>query len=476
MLLARLLGVCGLAVGVTASHAQVIPTTKPPDPAIVSAIPTSARDGFYSELREARRKSAPRIVFVPGILGSKIDECRADGSQCTNIWGTLGAVTRSNIDLSLRSDRRYRTDVVDSMFFTDVYGRAIDYIRTKAEAVVPDSSDDALVTIFHYDWRQSNSENAKLLQKRVCDVRAHAAMSPIYIIAHSMGGLVTKVWAARYANEPCTNGEKPKVTQIVFVATPHLGSPKSIKALAEGYNILFDELVGLKRHLGFFERNYLLDAINQAGVSFPSLYELLPIRTSEYCRQQKPDLDKASNPVDGDDNKPINLFDVDNWRRYDLLRRIGSPAVRRSYYEHGLAPMLRQAEQLLCEIVDFDPMTVADVIYLFGREKDDRTYGWFQLRSSVPEGIGRSTNIQGDGTVPTYSAQNFLISSTRQTKEVIADHTSIISSSPILDVVEEWYVKAGKRADLETGRANAQYASLLSRRDGGVRKAVPCVA
>jgi hypothetical protein len=122
---------------------------------------------------------------------------------------------------------------------------------------------------------------------------------------------------------------------------------------------------------------------------------------------------------------------------------------------------LRHAEQLLCEIVDFDPRTVAEVIYLFGREKDDRTYGWFQHRSGAPDSIGRSTNIQGDGTVPTYSAQNFLISSTRQIREVRADHTSIISSGPVLDIVEEWYGKAGKRADLEIGRANAEYASLL---------------
>jgi pimeloyl-ACP methyl ester carboxylesterase len=463
MSLARLLGVCGLAIGATASQAQVIPTNKLPDETMVSAIPQSTRDGFYSDLHEARRKNAPRIVFVPGILGSKIDECRADGSQCTNIWGTIGAVTRRNVDLSLRSDRVYRTDVVESLFFTNVYGRAIDYIRAKAEFVGTDSIDDALVTVFHYDWRRSNSDNAKLLKKRICDVRANAAKSPIYIVAHSMGGLVTKVWAARHANEPCSNGEKPEVTQIVFVATPHLGSPKAIKALADGYNILFDELAGLKRRLGlgWLEQNYLLNAVNQAGISFPSLYELLPIRTSEYCRQQKPELGKASNPVDGDDNKPINLFDVENWRRYDLLRRIGAPAVRRSYYEHDLAPLLRQAEQLLCEIVDFDPRTVADVIYLFGREKDDRTYGWFQLHAGAANSIGLSTNIQGDGTVPTYSAQNFLISSTRQIREVRADHTSIISTAPMLDLVEEWYVKAGKRANLETGRANAQYASLL---------------
>lgn len=461
MTLARLFGVLVLAISVRASYAQVIPPSTPLDDTTISNIPQSARDKFYSERRVARRKSTPRIVFVPGILGSTIDECRADGSQCTNIWGTAGAVRRSDVDLSFRSDRFYRTDVVDSLFFKDVYGGALEYIRGKAESVVSDSADDALVTVFHYDWRLSNGENAKLLKERVCLVRAHAESSPIVIVAHSMGGLMTKVWAARHAKEPCPDGKKPDVAQIVFVATPHLGSPAAIKAIAEGYNILFDELTGLKRYLGWLERNYVLDAINQAGISFPSLYELLPIRASEYCIQQKPALAKAAVPVVGDDNEPVNLFDVDTWRRYDLLRRIGAPAVRRSYYEHDLAPLLRRAEQLLCEIADFDPATVADVVYVFGREKADRTYGWFHLHSGAADSIDSSTTMQGDGTVPVYSAQNFLVSTTRQTAEVQADHTSIINSRTVLGLVDDMFVKAIQRADLQTARANTQYASLL---------------
>ena len=295
---AKLLGayVCIFAISGAASFAQVIPLNKSTDELKISNIPQSEQNKFYSERRAARRKSTPRIIFVPGILGSKIDECRADGSQCTNIWGTAGAAARSDVDLSLRPDRVYRTDVVESVFFKDIYGGVLDHIRTKAESIISDSVDDPLITVMHYDWRLSSGENAKLLKERVCLVRAHAESSPIIIVAHSMGGLVTKVWAARHAKESCADGKKPDVKQIVFVATPHLGSPKAIKAVAEGYNILFDELTGLRRYLGRWERNYVLDAINQAGFSFPSLYELLPIRSSEYCGQQKPSLDKSFSP------------------------------------------------------------------------------------------------------------------------------------------------------------------------------------
>lgn len=459
---ARLIGTFFiLMVAVTGSSGQtILPLNEPPDRTLAQKIPQSELDKFYEERNASQRRNTPRIIFVPGILGSKIDECRSDGSQCVNIWGTVGAIKRE-VDLSVRPDRMYRTDVVDSIFFKDIYGGVLDYIRAKAEALASDRVDDALVTVFHYDWRFSNSDNAKRLRDRVCAVRLHAESSPIVIIAHSMGGLLTKVWAARYGKEPCPNGKAPEIAQIVFVATPHLGSPKAIKALAEGYNIIFDELGGVKRYLGFLERNYVLYSVNQAGIAFPSIYELLPIRSSEYCNSRKPSLARAAVPVVGDDSKPVSLFDIDAWRRYDLLRRIGAPAVRRSYYEHGLAPLLKASEQLLCEIADFDPSSLAEVTYLFGREKADRTFGWFHLRSGAADSIEKSTLMQGDGTVPVYSAQNFLVSSTRQTAEVEADHTSIVSSEVMRYLIDDMYGKAIRRAELEPARANPKYASLL---------------
>jgi pimeloyl-ACP methyl ester carboxylesterase len=472
---AKVLAACILLIGMKAGHGQAL-TSPPPDPpgsSIMQGVTQSERDGFYFKRRTARRENAPRVIIVPGILGSKIDECQADGSQCHNIWGTIGAITRNDVDLSFKADRVYRTDVVESLLFNDVYGSIVDHIRNQASSVGLDIPSDPLVTVFSYDWRVSNADNAKRLRDRICGVRMNAPNSPIVVVAHSMGGLMTKIWAARYAKEACGDGKIPSVSQIFFVATPHLGSPKAIKAIAEGYNILFDELVGLKRYLGLWERNYLLDAINQAGIAFPSLYELLPIRSSEYCLAAKPSLAKALIPVNGDDQKPVNLFDVETWRRYELLRRIGLPAARKNYYDNALAPMLKDAEQLLCEISDFDPAAVADVIYLYGREKADRTYGWFHLRSGKVESIDDSKIMQGDGTVPVYSAQNMLVSSTRQTIEVQADHTSIISSSVLLGLVDDLYIKAAKRADLQTARSNDQYATLLVAETAGSRAWLP---
>jgi pimeloyl-ACP methyl ester carboxylesterase len=276
--------------------------------------------------------------MIAGILGSEIDECNADNSGCTSIWGTAEAAVRKDIDLTVKADKVYRTDVVDSLFFVNMYGNVINYIRSKALTVATDRTDDPLLTVFHYDWRLSNDINAKTLAKTICEVRAHAPNSPIVVLSHSMGGLIAKIWAEKYGATACDDGTVPHVREIVFVWTPHLGSPKAIKALADGYNLLFDDLNGLRYYLGWFERNYILTSINQSGFSFASFYELLPIRMSEYCLAKRPFLAEASDPVDGDAGKPVNLFNIEMWKRYDLLKQIEPPAAREAYYEAKIAP------------------------------------------------------------------------------------------------------------------------------------------
>jgi hypothetical protein len=327
----------------TAAYSQTIPLKNEIDRSAVASIDQSQVDDFYRNTREANRKNAPRIIFVPGILGSKIDACQSDGSQCRPIWGTVSAITDSNVDLSIRDDRVYRTDVVETLFFNDVYGDILEYIREHAGRISPDSRNDPLLSVFHYDWRLSNAHNATLLKERICETRQRAPNSPIFLVAHSMGGLILKIWAKYHATQDCFNGAKPAVQRLTFVATPHLGSPKTIKAIADGYNLLFDELDGLKRLIGWFETNYLLAAVNQSGMSFPSLYELLPIHTSAYCRTIVPGLAKLPNAAEGEDGNILNLFDVTIWKKYDLLRRIGAPAVRDVYYTSKLPDLLKKA-------------------------------------------------------------------------------------------------------------------------------------
>ena len=107
---------------------------------------------------------------------------------------------------------------------------------------------------FDYDWRRDNIENAKRLHNFIEEKRAYvqAEYKKRYgvddydvrfdIVAHSMGGLVSRYYL-RYGDADLPeDGTEPQVTwggaervrRLVQVGTPNAGSAKSIKQLVHG--------------------------------------------------------------------------------------------------------------------------------------------------------------------------------------------------------------------------------------------------
>jgi len=71
---------------------------------------------------------------------------------------------------------------------------------------------------FPYEWRNSNVFSANLLDAKVEDVKAICDCDKVDIVAHSMGGLVTRAYiqSSDYDND---------VDQLIFLGTPHKGAP-----------------------------------------------------------------------------------------------------------------------------------------------------------------------------------------------------------------------------------------------------------
>jgi len=109
---------------------------------------------------------------------------------------------------------------------------------------------------FDYDWRRDNVENAKGLHAFIQEKRAYVQQQykehfgvedadvTFDIVAHSMGGLVSRYYL-RYGDADLpTDGSAPKVTwagapyvrRLVLIGTPNAGSAKSLKQLVEGAN------------------------------------------------------------------------------------------------------------------------------------------------------------------------------------------------------------------------------------------------
>jgi hypothetical protein len=125
---------------------------------------------------------------------------------------------------------------------------------------------------FPYDWRKSNVDTAELLKDKIEEVKAVCSCTKVDIIAHSMGGLVTRqyIQSDYYQND---------VDQVVFLATPHLGAPKAYLTWEGGTRSKgIEEYLALKileqegEHLGYSD---VFDYIRKRPIS--AIKELLPI-------------------------------------------------------------------------------------------------------------------------------------------------------------------------------------------------------
>src|SRR5262249_3902935 len=132
----------------------------------------------------------------------------------------------------------------------------------------------------------------------------------------------------------------------------------------------FDTTTWISSVFGWAE-NRLWAALNKAGPTFPSFYELLPIQSSEYCRQAVPDLAQLSPVlVAGEDKlwRPVNIFKEDVWDAYKFYQKIQGLGVDVDKLRGELKGMLQKAEAFACDIVAFNPLDVASSVYFLGQE------------------------------------------------------------------------------------------------------------
>lgn len=194
------------------------------------------------------------VIIVPGIAGSELFH---NGEE---IWMNLGKMT---IDIG---------DDFLNVLAMDEEGNSIetievgDIIRDKLEFyniwenMIKDLEDSGYVEgetlfVFPYDWRVDNRDSAEKLNTFIENVKDSTNTESVDIVAHSMGGLVTKQYVTKY-------GES-SIDQIIFIGTPHYGSSKSLKVL------MYGDMFGVKHALSpqriqFITRN------------MSTVYQLLP--------------------------------------------------------------------------------------------------------------------------------------------------------------------------------------------------------
>ncbi|HKT72312.1 MAG TPA: hypothetical protein VJQ47_05435 [Steroidobacteraceae bacterium] len=289
----------------------------------------------YRELVELAHRSQANgaggsgmpAIIVPGIMGSQLGLVRPQPLPNDILW-------LDPIDIQIGRLEALRLEEQTSIVSLGVvlYSHLRLKLHLRAGGFAP---------VFHdYDWRLGVDSLGKTLAERICRMESRN----VAIVAHSMGGLVTRA--------ALTHPGAEKVERAILLGTPNFGSFAAVQALRGTYAVV--------RKIARLSN--ASSAENLAGEifnSFPSLYHMLP---------------------HGDCSGGADLFAAAAWPqtgprpRGDLLQRA-----------RGLRDQLAHADERLSAIVGVGQETVTGV----ARRRDDFVY---------------TVTRRGDGTVPAVSA------------------------------------------------------------------------
>lgn len=244
---------------------------------------------WYQASRKAELRNRPVLVVLPGIMGSELS---AAANSDQRVWLSMKSMRSGNLRM---------------LQYADDGGRAL-----QASGLVPNAYEQLLVEAskryrvftFAYDWRRPIQESADGLVKQLKQVLTliHAQDSgtgaPVYLLAHSMGGLVAR-WAC-FHHEDKANGGGGKAlwtelrnrgSRLLMLGTPNAGSYAPVRALLQqhpGCNFV-----------GKWSRQVTAEDVATWASGFPGLLQMLPNDDTEYGPLLKPGTWRRMQSEDG---------------------------------------------------------------------------------------------------------------------------------------------------------------------------------
>lgn len=203
------------------------------------------------------------VILVPGILGTELK--RGEEVLWSNPTRMLAEVSDSFMDeLQMNSDGNSVYDIR----FTDTIRRLrlgvfplFDYFDGLVKEFEQNGfTENINLFVFPYDWRLDITTSSRLLGEKINQVLAQTGGDKVDIVAHSMGGLLTKQYILESGQD--------KVDTVVFVGTPHQGAPDAAKTL------LFGDNLGIQFVFSFLNP----ERIKHIAQNMISIYQLLPSR------------------------------------------------------------------------------------------------------------------------------------------------------------------------------------------------------
>ncbi len=325
---------------------------------------------------------APKnLIFVPGIMGSLLLSKTKGG-----VWW-IDVRTRQHInDLALAPDGLEDADPANQIepFSSDpTYEPFLTAVLAR---------DDFGHEVFPFDWRKPLHLSATALKDLVNRLYSGNGNRPVHLVAHSMGGLVVR--AALMAHGPEL---WPRIGRIVFIGTPHYGSP----AIA-GY---------LKNHLWGFELLALL-GLYLSRDTFRSLWgalSMLPAPSGIYPGTRPADPSPWTfAPAAEDYQHPCANFDLyraESWA-LDLTPSQTSELQNVLNHTSEFHRQMDDAHWALDQTLRDRMLVIAGVGYktLFRLAYEPRFFGLWEKMAKVTDRIAADPHRDGDGRVPLASA------------------------------------------------------------------------
>lgn len=373
------------------------------------------------------------LLFIPGIMGSLLR------SQ------TKGGVWWIDFPRSAKYLNRLRL-APDGLVDFDPNDRiipfAIDVTYTPFLSAVLER-DDFGHNVFPYDWRKSLTLSASKLRDKVLLLYEENGHEPIHLVAHSMGGLLVRAALMRHGDDLWS-----RLGRIVFIGTPHYGSP-----MIASY---------LKNHLWGLNMLGVL-ALFISHETFRSLWgamELLPAPQGVYPGTRTREEWQSWYSYDNYTHPCVNfdLYDAKQWG-LDLSPEVTSQLQRNLEGARVFHQQMRQAHLML----DQDMRDRMAVIAGVGQKTLFRLAYRPGFISSWDHMVKESKRVEddihreGDGSVPLASAALEYVGETRYVNGV---HAGLPMLSEVYEDVFRWLNEEPMRLPDTPRQAFSQHLGL----------------
>ena len=332
------------------------------------------------------------VIIVPGIISSRLKI----GSQ--EIWPDILLMTASIDDIHLNdlimnNSGESISDISTSTIIRNIGNyNFFNGLFSSLDNIDLEENED--VFEFPYDWRLDVETTVAKLKDKIEEVKTQRGVGRVNLIAHSMGGLIVKKYLKDYGGS--------SADKFIDIGTPHTGAPKTFKILSYGDNFGFE-----KFGLDILNSNRV-KAISQ---NMPAVYQLLPSQ-NYFDNEEYYVLDGTSGN---------NRLDFSETKSYLKSEGRNSALVDRADAFHQEIDNLNPADYGV-ETYNFVGCGVP-------------TIGKFYILENGTHPIYNIGYINGDGTVPFESANNFPATKTYYVKD--AKHALMPSTSGVRELVAE---------------------------------------